>query len=91
MIMRKCDIVFLLCLLIVGIFAVNSIRLPQKCSRCVSVVVEVVEVKNDLVTVEYAGNLYAFYGDGFEVSDKATVVFNSEMDIISAHRMEMEE
>ena len=47
-------------------------------------VCEVTEIKGNLVTVEYKGNLYSFYGTGFELNEKIVCTFNSADEIINA-------
>jgi hypothetical protein len=45
----------------------------------------VTEINGDLVTVETKnGNLYKFYGDGYEVDDTIICTFNSANEIINA-------
>lgn len=43
---------------------------------------EVVEINNDLITVEYKGNLYEFYGYGYEVGQKIICQFTNGMEIV---------
>ena len=45
----------------------------------------VTEISDDIVTVETRnGNLYEFYGDGYEVNDTVVCTFNSANEIIDA-------
>lgn len=43
---------------------------------------EVVEINNDLITVEYKGDLYDFFGDGYTVGDKIVCQFTKGMEIV---------
>lgn len=45
---------------------------------------DVVDVSDTIITVDYKGNLYAFYGDGYEVDDKLICKFTDDMRIIGA-------
>ena len=43
---------------------------------------EVTEINNDLITVEYNGNLYDFFGYGYEVGEQITCQFTTGMEIV---------
>lgn len=43
---------------------------------------EVTEIENDLITVEYNGNLYDFLGYGYEVGEDIVCQFTNEMEIV---------
>lgn len=43
---------------------------------------EVTEINNDLITVEYNGNLYDFFGYGYEIGEQITCQFTTGMEIV---------
>ena len=45
---------------------------------------EVTNVSNTVVTVNYKGDLYSFYGDGYEIGDELICKFTDDMHIIDA-------
>lgn len=45
-------------------------------------VCEVYEINDDLITVEYQGNLYDFFGDGYEVGETIVCQFTDAMEIV---------
>ena len=51
----------------------------------------VIETTEDIVTVEYNGNLYDFYGDGFKVGNVVMCTFTDNMEIIDAYITEIDE
>lgn len=43
---------------------------------------EVTEINNDLITVEYNGNFYDFFGYGYEVGEQIVCQFTNGMEIV---------
>ena len=44
---------------------------------------EVINVSN-VITVEYKGNLYSFYGNGYKIGDEVICKFTDNMEIVDA-------